>query len=304
MLNSIQGLIDRNIIVLHHQTTVRDAARAMESHKVGCVLVSSEHHIVGMVTDRDLAIHVLAYDQPADLPLKKVMTTNLICIDRTASVEDVLKVMEVNGVRRVPVLDYTRHGIQQCIGIVTLDDLLKIRGTSIDQASRIVKSQLMRRLYHPRFHHLQENREQTLDHFYKVMAQEMAVPEAFAERVTYFLLKEFLQKVPATNATHFISQLPSLIRSDMMNIPAGTDRRLKAKSMIEDLRVGFQLTEKTAHDLIPKFWNGLKKALNPEIVHYLEVILPKDFRALLNVHSPEEEAKFQDAVSYERRPSL
>lgn len=303
MLNSIQGLIDRNIIVLHHQKTVRDAARAMENHKVGCVLVSSEHHIVGMITDRDLAIHVLAFDQPADLPLKKIMTTNLVCIDRTASIEEALKVMEVNGVRRVPVLDYTRHGIEQCIGLVTLDDILMIRGASIDQASRIVKSQLMRRIFHPRFRHMKENREQSLDHFYQVMAREMAVPEAFAERVSYFLLKEFLQKVPATNATHFISQLPSLIRSDMMNIPAGTDRRLKAKSMIEDLHIGFQITEKTAHDLIPKFWRGLKKALNPEIVLYIEVILPKDFRALVSDRHLEEEERPQNVASLERRPS-
>jgi Mg/Co/Ni transporter MgtE len=63
MRESLLPFIDRSIIILNEFTPARAAARAMSERHVGCVLVSDHHHhIVGIVTDRDLAIEVIGVE--------------------------------------------------------------------------------------------------------------------------------------------------------------------------------------------------------------------------------------------------
>jgi CBS domain-containing protein len=254
----------------------------MNDRMVGCILVSHDHQIVGIVTDRDLATMVLGFDQPSDLPIGEIMTSDIAYVHRGAVIEDVIKVMEVNGIRRVPVLDRTKNGLEQCIGLVTLDDLLAAKTLSIETCSRIVRTQMMRRIHHR--HHkdtaLDEGREQTFENFLSVIAKHIGQPKSITERIFFFLIKEVVQKIPPVNAAHFISQLPSLIQEDILSLPAGPQRQRKAKDLVSDFVAGFQLQESQARSLIGLFWGGLKVAINPEIVHYLEALLPTDFRNL------------------------
>lgn len=289
MNESIDPFIDRNVVILNEDSPAQMAARTMGERHIGSVLVSSNHRLVGIVTDRDIATLIVGYGEHPKTPLSEIMTTDIVTVSRTSSIPEVLKVMEINGVRRVPVVEVSARGTEQCLGLVTLDDLLSVRVIPPEQVSRIVKMQLMRQLHHRRMvfsDQRSETREQTLIHFYHILSESMEKPVSMVERMAYFLFKEILQKVPSTNAAHFISQLPSLLQEDMLNIPAGPNRSLKAREVVEDMSTGFRLEKKEVPSLIRKFWAGLKKATNEDIVQYIEVLLPRDFRQLLEIQEP------------------
>lgn len=304
MRESLQPFIDRSIIVLKDSTPARIAARAMRDHQVGCVVVSdSSQRLVGMVTDRDLCLEILAFDQHPDTPLSELMTRELMSVDCAAAVSEVIHLMAEKGIRRVPVVQEFESGKNKCIGLVTMDDLIISQMVPLDQLSQIVRSQVLRKIRTQRkVRHDKESHEQKLSHFYSVMARNMDLSKPIAERASYFLLKEFLQRIPYANSAHLIAQLPSLLQGDMSSLPAGPNRSMTAEMILDDLTIEFRMDPADARATIRGFWEGLKEALNPQIVAYIESLLPKDFKRLVEYsESPEGDTFISDfSIVHER----
>jgi CBS domain-containing protein len=102
-------------------TTLSIAAREMEAHNVGSLVVTDdEERVVGIVTDRDLALS-LGHGRGADTPVEQIMSGSVVTIDETADIDDAAAAMDSRGVRRLPVVDDERHPI----GMICLDDLYK-----------------------------------------------------------------------------------------------------------------------------------------------------------------------------------
>lgn len=117
------------LVVLRPTATAYEAARAMADNHIGAILVSHEQQLVGLVTDRDLALDVIAGDlDPHATTVREVMSDEVDVVDLSASVEDAVRVMIERACRRVPVVEDGRP-----VGMVTLDDLL-LEG-DIDQAA-------------------------------------------------------------------------------------------------------------------------------------------------------------------------
>jgi signal-transduction protein with cAMP-binding, CBS, and nucleotidyltransferase domain len=228
MKDSIQPYINRRVVVLNQNLPATVAARALHERGVGSAVVADKHgHMVGIVTDRDLSSQVLGFELPADTPISEIMTTDILKVKKSASISDVAKVMEVNGIRRVPVIEKTENGREKCIGIVTLDDLIASQSVDPRLLSKIVKAQIFRQVR--KFHSSQKNegrRDQTLNRFNKVMADQMNVPKATAERMAFCLLKEIVQRLTSTGAAHFIAQLPSILHEDLLDLPAGPNLKI------------------------------------------------------------------------------
>lgn len=108
------------MIILHPSSTAYDAARAMAEHRISTVLVGEGHTIVGIVTDRDLVLELMAEDQdPYTTQLREIMSSEVVTLDVSASLADVTQVMRKHACRRVPITEEGRP-----VGMVTLDDLL------------------------------------------------------------------------------------------------------------------------------------------------------------------------------------
>lgn len=101
--------------------TLADVARHMRDHDCGSVPVIDHGSIVGMVTDRDLAIRALADGRGADTKVVEVMTSSPSCCSADAEVRDVEKLMADKQVRRVPVVD----GDRRVVGIISQADLAR-----------------------------------------------------------------------------------------------------------------------------------------------------------------------------------
>jgi len=110
-----------------------DAAKLMRQHHVGSLIVVEEQKggrvPVGMLTDRDIVIEVLAPGLDyKNLSVGEIMSSKLITARDSDDMLGVLRVMRQKGIRRMPVV--TESGT--LAGIVTLDDLLEILAEEMD----------------------------------------------------------------------------------------------------------------------------------------------------------------------------
>lgn len=101
-----------------------EAARLMREHDCGCIPVvddSESQRLVGVVTDRDLAVRGLADNRGPETKVRDVMSTQPSCCGPSDDVAEVERVMSEKQVRRVPVVD----GNGCCVGIVAQADLAR-----------------------------------------------------------------------------------------------------------------------------------------------------------------------------------
>jgi CBS domain-containing protein len=119
------------------QTSSQDAARMMQDNDCGSLPVVESRDsmkLIGMVTDRDLALRVLGRGLDANTPVREAMTKNVSSVKVDDDLKAIERVMTGQQVRRVPVVD--DH--DRVIGIVAQADLARALGTS-PEVSRVVE---------------------------------------------------------------------------------------------------------------------------------------------------------------------
>lgn len=118
-------LCNREVITTTRDASIQHVASIMRDQHVGCVIIIEEiaGHVspVGILTDRDIVVEVLAQDIPvSNVNAGDVMSFALLKVNEDDSVSEVAVRMRARGVRRVPVV--TPSG--ELIGILALDDIL------------------------------------------------------------------------------------------------------------------------------------------------------------------------------------
>lgn len=121
------------------EESARAVAARMRDRSVGAILVlDADRQCVGIVTDRDLVLRVLAAGRDPDrTPLAQVMSRRPHVVHEDAPLEEVLALMRDACLRRVPVVD--RDGRLQ--GIVTLDDVQQLLADQLAVAGQVLASQ-------------------------------------------------------------------------------------------------------------------------------------------------------------------
>ncbi|MFD8410947.1 CBS domain-containing protein [Streptomyces sp. NPDC059650] len=100
-------------------TTIGEAARHMDVHGVGCLVVTEGEALRGIVTDRDIAVRAVAIGLDRGVPIEAVMTTPAVTVDVADDIHAAYRTFRNSGVRRLPVMDG-----QRVVGMLTVDDLL------------------------------------------------------------------------------------------------------------------------------------------------------------------------------------
>jgi CBS domain-containing protein len=105
MHQTIRDAMTSNPTAIQPNTTAREAAQKMKSEDVGSLPIVEGDRLVGVLTDRDLAIRVLAEDKGADTPVSDVASKDVVTIDPQQSVEEAARLMAEHQVRRLPVCE-------------------------------------------------------------------------------------------------------------------------------------------------------------------------------------------------------
>ena len=102
----IREIMTSNPSTVEPYTTVVDAARVMKQEDAGVVPVTENGRLTGMVTDRDIAIRVVAESKdPKSTTVREVASTDLVTIDPQQDLDEALRLMTKHQVRRLPVVE-------------------------------------------------------------------------------------------------------------------------------------------------------------------------------------------------------
>jgi CBS domain-containing protein len=102
------------------ETPVIEAAGLMRVHDIGVVPVLDGDRIVGMLTDRDIVLQLVANGlDPRTTPARDVMSTGSISVFDDQAVEEGVELMQKYQIRRLPVLDRAN----KLVGIISLGDI-------------------------------------------------------------------------------------------------------------------------------------------------------------------------------------
>lgn len=118
----VQEMMTSDPATITPDDSVRDAARMMKEHDCGLIPVvegRDSKRLVGVLTDRDIAVRLVGEGKSADTKVSEVMTRDPSCASPEADVSEVDCIMSERQVRRVPVVDT----VGRLVGIVAQADL-------------------------------------------------------------------------------------------------------------------------------------------------------------------------------------
>jgi CBS domain-containing protein len=120
-------IMAENPVCTTPDSTLRRAAELMGENDCGCLPVvedSESRRLLGVVTDRDLAVRGIAVGRDFDAPVREVMSENPSCCTPDADLHTVEEIMATRLVRRVPVVDHDGA----CVGMIAQADLARANG--------------------------------------------------------------------------------------------------------------------------------------------------------------------------------
>lgn len=142
---TIGEICNRETIFVTRETSINEAARLMREKHVGDLIVVEEKGVrrmpVGIVTDRDLVIEILAKDvAPGSVTVGDVMNADLLTAQEGDDTYLTMQRMRAKGVRRLPVVDAGGT----LVGIVTIDDFLDLLASELTALARLVSKEQQR----------------------------------------------------------------------------------------------------------------------------------------------------------------
>ncbi len=139
---AIGEICSREVVYVNRDSTARRAAQLMREYYAGSIVVVDEPNgrrvPVGIVTDRDIVVAVLAPGLDADaIQVGDVMNRELLAVRENAGIAETIEFMRVNRVRRLPVTN-ARGAL---VGIVAADDALSLLAEEMTALASMVSQE-------------------------------------------------------------------------------------------------------------------------------------------------------------------
>lgn len=124
----LRNIMKQDVISILPDSPVIEAARKMEEHNVGCVVVAKDGFAKGILTDRDIVLKVIAQgSDPASTRASDIMQSHLISAGPDTDIPEALRLMSTHHVRRLPILEDGR-----IVGIVSAMDIAHVVQGEVD----------------------------------------------------------------------------------------------------------------------------------------------------------------------------
>ena len=117
----ISEVMTTDVETVSSDQTAREAASFMLRADAGSIPVCDGDRVIGMITDRDIAVRGVAEGRGPDTPVRELMSDGVVCARDDDDVEAVVRRMSEEQVRRLPVVDSE----DRLVGIVSLGDLTR-----------------------------------------------------------------------------------------------------------------------------------------------------------------------------------
>ena len=130
----VDEIMVEKVVSIRVDATIKDAVNLMNTHDIGCLIVSKNGEIQGIITERDILKRVVAESRDAELTkVSDVMSKPLVVGGPTMYIEDAAKLMFKKNIKKLPI---TKGG--RLVGIITLSDIARV--TNIEpQIAKVVE---------------------------------------------------------------------------------------------------------------------------------------------------------------------
>lgn len=125
-------------ITVTKSETLSTVAKVMKEHNIGAVLVEENRRPVGIVTDRDLALAIGAGGKSVYSEVQEVMTPHVLAMSEETDFLTATHMMRERKVRRLPIVDKQ----DRLVGMVTLDDLLRVLGRELANLAESIRDEV------------------------------------------------------------------------------------------------------------------------------------------------------------------
>ena len=117
----VKEVMTQDVLIANPRQSICDAAKLMAECDAGALPVGEEDRLVGVITDRDIAVRAVARRLSADTPVRDIMSREVLYCFEDEDVDHVARNMADQQIRRLPVLDREKR----LVGIVSIGDLAK-----------------------------------------------------------------------------------------------------------------------------------------------------------------------------------
>ena len=118
-MSFVKDIMKTKIITVEHGETIREACDKFNEFKVGCLVVTNNKDILGIVTERDLIERALCKDLDLNTrKIEEIMSTNVITVGMDEKIMAAVDVMKDNKIKKLPVV---HNGA--IVGIITSTDV-------------------------------------------------------------------------------------------------------------------------------------------------------------------------------------
>jgi CBS domain-containing protein len=132
-----KDIMTRDIFVVSPDTSIQEAAQAMQQQDIGALPVCDGEKILGMVTDRDIAVRGVAKGLHAQTAVGAIMTTDVSFCLVDDDLDEVREMMSKKQIRRLPVIDDKRNLAGMIsLGDIALRDRDREAGETLENISR------------------------------------------------------------------------------------------------------------------------------------------------------------------------
>ena len=111
-------------------TNVRAVIELVQRHKTGCVLVCEGSLIIGIITERDVLMNVVARDVVLDSPVDKFMTPNPRTLTPNRTIGEAIALMNQEGFRNIPIVDIKTN---EAIALIRVQDIIDFLAESFPE---------------------------------------------------------------------------------------------------------------------------------------------------------------------------
>lgn len=115
----VKEMMTKDVATLNSKDSVERAAQLMKQYNVGAIPVCDEEKVIGIVTDRDIALRSVAQGENGrNQTVRDIMSSNPVVINSETEIHDAARIMSERQIRRLPVIENNN-----IVGIVSLGDI-------------------------------------------------------------------------------------------------------------------------------------------------------------------------------------
>jgi CBS domain-containing protein/uncharacterized protein (DUF2267 family) len=278
------------LVILKPNTSVLEAARALDNNQVGAVVVQHEGRVAGIVTDRDLAVRVLGQGLDArNTTLAKVMTVDVVTLPPEASRTEAMRLMQERRIRRIPLV---AEGA--VVGVATLDDLLADEAASLEDFADVVRAQVgdggpmaPTRLEIQAARSRASRLNASYRRFVNELRTESTLPSVDqADTALMIVLSALVRRLTPDEANDLIAQLPLRIGERLRALPPGPDKSITAEGIQAELVERLGVASGRASEALDAVVRTLDANVSAGQMRDVRHQLPKDLRSVFAPSEP------------------